>query len=76
LGPGKEAVMQANTGAPRHLFDGWQADWNHLRNWKQKTLTKERLADIALIASTTGVLGYVVWWAAKAAESYTILGLG
>ena len=68
--------MQANTGAPRHVFDGLHADWNQLRTWGEKTLTKERLAEIALFASTVTVLGYVVWWAAKAAENYTILGLG
>ena len=68
--------MQANTGAPRHVFDGWHVDRNHLRAWKHKILNRERLADIALIASTVAVVGYVVWWAAKAAENYTILGLG
>lgn len=73
-GPGKEATMQANTGTPRHFFDGWHADWNLLRAGK-KALTKERLADIVLIASTATILGYIVWWAAKAAENYTILGL-
>jgi len=68
--------MQANTGAPRHVFDGLHLDWNHLRTWRDKTLTKETLAEIALFASTATVLGYVVWWAANAAENYTILGLG
>ena len=68
--------MQANTGAPRNVFDGLHLDWNQLRTWRDKTLTKEKLAEIALFASTATVLGYVVWWAAKAAESYTILGLG
>ena len=68
--------MQVNTGALRHAFDGLHVDWNHLRNWKQKTLTKERVAEIALLATTATILGYVVWWVAKAAESYTILGIG
>ncbi len=67
--------MQANTGAPRHVFDGLHLDWNQLRTWREKTMTKERFAEIALLASTATVLGYVVWWAAKAAENYTILGL-
>ncbi len=62
--------MQANTGVQRHLFSDFLVDW------KQKTLTKEGLAEIALLVSTTAVLGYVVWWVAKAAENYTILGLG
>ncbi|MGW8322708.1 MAG: hypothetical protein ACWGSD_14250 [Thermodesulfobacteriota bacterium] len=68
--------MQANTGARRHVFEGLHLDWNQLRTWRERTLTKEKLAEIALFASTATVLGYVVWWAAKAAESYTILGLG
>jgi hypothetical protein len=68
--------MQANTGAPRRVFDGLHLDWNQLRTWRDETLTKETLAEIALFASTATVLGYVVWWAAKAAENYTILGLG
>jgi hypothetical protein len=68
--------MQANTGAPRNVFDGLQADWNQLRTWRKKNLTNERLAEITLFAMTATVLGYVVWWAAKAAESYTILGFG
>jgi hypothetical protein len=75
-GPGKEAIMQTNTGAPRHAFDGLPVDWDQLRTWKQKTLTKERVAEIALFATTATILGYVVWWAAKAAESYTMLGIG
>lgn len=68
--------MQANTHAQRHLFHGFHIDGKQLRAWKEKGLTKERLAEIALFASTASVLGYVVWWAARAAESYTILGLG
>lgn len=68
--------MKANTVAQRHLFGGLNVDWNQLRTWRQKTLTGERVAEIALFASTATVLGYVVWWAAKAAENYTILGLG
>ena len=68
--------MQANTGAPRSVFDGFHVDWNQLRTWRDKTLTRERVAEIVLLASTATVLGYVVWWAAKAAENYTILGLG
>ena len=68
--------MQANTGAPRHIFDGLHIDWNRLRTWSDKTLTRERLAEIVLFASTATVLGYVVWWASKAAENYTILGFG
>jgi hypothetical protein len=75
-GPGKEAVMQANTGARRNVFDGFNIDWNRLHSRTHKLLSKEGLAEIALFASTAGVLGYVIWWAAKAAESYTILGLG
>jgi hypothetical protein len=74
--PGEEAIMQANTGAPRHAVDGLNLDWNQLRTWGEKILTKERLAEIGLIAATGTVLGYVIWWAAKAAESYTILGIG
>ncbi len=68
--------MKANTATQRHDFDGWHVDWNQVRTWKEKTLTKERVAEIALLASTATALGYVVWWAAKAAEKYTILGLG
>jgi len=68
--------MQANTGAPRHGLDGLQVDWNHFRTWGDKTLTKERLAEIGLIAATGTVLGYVIWFVAKAAENYTILGVG
>ena len=68
--------MQANTGAPRHVFDGLNVDWNQLRTWREKTVTKERLAEVALLASTATILGYILWWAAKAAENYTILGLG
>jgi hypothetical protein len=75
-GPGRETIMQANTGTPRHVFYGLHLDWNQLRAWTEKTLTKERLAEIALLASTATVLGCVVWWVAKAAENYTILGLG
>jgi hypothetical protein len=74
--PGKEAIMQANTGAHRHVLGGFQVDWKQLRSWKEKTMTKERLAEIFLLASTVTVLGYVVWFVAKAAENYTILGLG
>jgi hypothetical protein len=68
--------MQANTGATRNVFDGLHLNRNQLRTWGEKILTKERLAELALLASTATVLGYVVWWASKAAENYTILGLG
>jgi len=68
--------MQANTGAHRHVLEAFHVDWNQLRTWREKTTTKERFAEIALLASTATVLGYVLWWAAKAAENYTILGLG
>ena len=68
--------MQANTHAQRHGFHGFNLDWKQLRTWKGNTLTKERMAEIALYASTATVLGYVIWWASKAAQNYTILGLG
>ena len=68
--------MQANTGAPRHLFDGFGIDWKQLRSWKEKTLTKEKLAEIILFASTGTVLGYILWCTAKAMQNYTVLGLG
>ena len=68
--------MKVNTAAQKHVFDGWHVDWNQLRTWKEKTLTKERVTEIALIASTATVLGYAVLWVSKAAEKYTILGLG
>ncbi len=68
--------MQANAGTQRHVFHGLNVDWNQVRDWKNKALSRERLAEIALSASTAGVLGYIVWWAANAAGSYTILGLG
>jgi hypothetical protein len=68
--------MQANTGAPRHVFGGFHFDWKQLRNWKERTTTREKLAEIFLLASTVTVLGYVVWFVARAAENYTILGLG
>ena len=68
--------MQANAGTQRHVFHGLNVDWSHLRSWKNKALNRERWAEITLFASTAGVLGYVVWWAANAAGSYTILGLG
>jgi len=74
--PGKESIMQANTGAKRNLFEGLCIDWQQLRSRKDEILTKERLAEIGLFASTATVLGYVVWAAAKAAENYTILGIG
>ena len=74
--PGKETIMQANTGAPRHGLDGLHVDWNQVRTWGEKTLTRERLAEIGLTAATGTVLGYVIWWIAKAAENYTILGVG
>lgn len=74
--PGKEATMQVNTGALKNVCEGLHIDGKHLRSWKQKNLTKERLAEIALLASTTTVLGYIVWWAARAADSYRVLGLG
>jgi len=68
--------MQANTGAPRNFFDGLHNDWNQLRTWRQKNLTNERVAEIALLAATGTVFGFVIWWVAKAAENYTILGGG
>ena len=68
--------MQANTGAHRHMFGGFHVDWKQLRSWKEKVTTNEKLAEIFLLASTVTVLGYVVWFVAKAAENYTILGLG
>ena len=68
--------MQANTGAKRKVFQGLNIDWQQLRSRKGKGILKERLAEIGLLASTVTVLGYVVWWAAKAAGNFTILGLG
>jgi len=68
--------MEANTRAPRHGLDGLNLDWNPLRNWREKTPTNEKVAEIALLAATGTVLGFVVWCAAKAAENYTILGFG
>lgn len=68
--------MQGNTGALRQVCEGLHIDGKHLRSWKEKNLTKEGFAEIWLLASTVTVLGYVVWWVAKAAGSYTILGLG
>jgi len=68
--------MQANTRAHRHMFGGFHVDWKQLRSWKDKVVTNEKLAEIFLLASTVTVLGYVVWFVAKAAQNYTILGLG
>jgi hypothetical protein len=68
--------MQADTGARKSFFDGFHLDWDHLGSCKDKILDKERLAEVTLLASTAAVVGYVVWWAAKAASTYTILGLG
>ena len=41
--------MKANTGAQRHVFDGLHVDWNQLRTWREKTLTRERVAEIATV---------------------------
>jgi hypothetical protein len=68
--------MDANTGAHKHALEAFHLDWKQLRAWKDKSLTKEKLAEIMLFATTATVLGYVVWFVAKAADSYTILGLG
>lgn len=68
--------MQVNTGAKRNLFEGLHIDWQQLRSAKDKLFTRERLAEIGLFASTATVLGYMLWWAARAAQSYTILGMG
>jgi hypothetical protein len=68
--------MQANTGAKRSIFQGLNVDWQQLRSRKGKGITKEKLAEIGLLASTLTVLGYVVWCAARATGNYTILGLG
>ncbi len=68
--------MNANTRAEKHGSPGFHVDWERFHAWKGKCLSREKWAEITLIASTGAVLGYFVWWAAQAAQSYTILGLG
>lgn len=68
--------MQAILRAPRHLFEAFQGHCVQLRSWRQKAFSRERLAEAALFASTAVVLGYILWWAATAADGYKILGIG
>lgn len=68
--------MQTNTGVLRNIFDGFGINWKHLCSWREKTLTREKLAGFLLMASTGTVLGYIIWCTAKAMQNYTVLGLG
>ncbi len=68
--------MQVNTGALKHFFEGLHMDGKELRSWMEKTLKKEKMAEIMLFASTATVLGYVVWFVARAADNYRIIGIG
>lgn len=68
--------MQVNTATLKHVFGGLQVNKKQLRSWREKNLRKEKVAEIMLFVSTATVLGYVVWFVAKAADHYTILGIG
>jgi len=45
-----------------------------VKSWAKATFTKERMAEVALCASTVTVLGVVLFSLHKAMENYTILG--
>ena len=68
--------MQVNTGALRNVFGGLHVNKEQLRSWREKNLKKEKVAEIMLFVSTATVLGYVVWFVARAADHYRILGVG
>lgn len=68
--------MQVNTGTLKHAFGGLHVNTKQIRSWKEKNLKKEKMAEVMLFVSTATVLGYVVWFVAKAADNYTILGIG
>ncbi len=68
--------MQVGTRASRHVFEAFQGRCVQLRSWREKAFSRERLAEAALFASTAVVFGYIIWWAARAADAYKILGIG
>lgn len=68
--------MQAVERLHRQLLGALNVDKDQLRSWKERTCSREMLAEVALLACTGTVLGYVIWWATRAADSYRILGLG
>jgi hypothetical protein len=45
-----------------------------MREWAKRTLTKERIADVVVCASTVAVLGLVLNSLHRAMESLTIVG--
>lgn len=68
--------MNTNTGAHKAVLEALNIDWKQIRHWKDKTLTKEKVAEIIILASTATILGYVVWFVARAADNYKVVGLG
>lgn len=49
-------------------------DWGTVKEWVKTKLTKERVAEVALCASTVTVIGVVLFSLHRAMENYIILG--
>jgi hypothetical protein len=75
--PNKEAMVMGTNG---HTIKGHEWVAPHLnreavKEWAKRAFTKERIADVAVCASTVSVLGFVLFVLHRAMEnSHTIVG--
>ena len=67
--------MRATGQILRHWAEGVSADWEQIRSQAERILTKERVADIALLATTVAILAVVLFSLYKAVQNHTIVGI-
>ena len=51
-------------------FEGWQ----HIRSWVERSLEKQKIAEIALVISTLVILGVIFFSVHQALQNLTMTG--
>jgi len=49
--------------------------WQHIRNWAERVFTRERKAEIALLAFTLALWAVLLFYLYKPLQSYTIVDM-
>lgn len=67
--------MRANGQVLRHWAEGVSTDWEQIRSWAKRILTRKRVADIALLSTTVAILAVILFSLYKAIQNHTITGI-
>jgi hypothetical protein len=65
--------MGAKSEVLGHWLEEISTDWEQIRSWAQSLLTRERIAGIALLASTVTLWAALLFYLYNAFQNYTIV---